>query len=325
MEFRTKIEMGSAIPMIGYDTPVFFIGSCFAGEIGRQFLYGKMDVLINPFGVLYNSLSTGQALELIIENRVFNEEDLYHYNDKYLSFYHDTSFSSRDRVKSLGKINNSISNAYRFLSGASFLFITFGTAWVYRWKENNEIVANCHKIPSAMFSRHLLKIHDIVTIWQNLIARLRNFNRDINIIFTVSPVRHLKDTAHGNQLSKSILLLAIEELLSADTELSYFPSYEIVLDELRDYRFFKKDMVHPSETAVEYIWQIFRQSYFNSDAINIYDRVAKITEAIRHVITDDDSESISKFSRSMLDRIKKIRNDYPHINLHEEEEYFNAL
>jgi len=325
MEFITKIKTDSAKQKIGYDTPVMFVGSCFSGEIGRQFSYGKMDVLINPFGVLYNPLSTARALEVIMENRAFSKEDLYCYDNKYLSFYHDTSFSSRDNTKGLIKINRSISEARSFLSGASFLFVTFGTAWVYRWKENNEVVANCHKIPAARFSRHLLKTKDIVTSWQKLVSELKNFNKRLNIVFTVSPVRHLKDGAHGNQLSKSILTLAIDELTSANIELSYFPSYELMLDELRDYRFYKKDMVHPSDTAIEYIWERFRETYFTSDAVSIYDRVAKITEAMRHKITDDNTESIQKFRNSMLDKIKKISNDYPFVNLGEEENYFNNI
>ncbi|HCC70811.1 MAG TPA: GSCFA domain protein [Bacteroidales bacterium] len=325
MELRTKIEADPARQGIDYDTPVLFTGSCFAGEIGRQFIYGKMDVLINPFGVLYNPYSTARALEIIMEGRLFEKDDLYYHNNKYLSFLHDTSFSSGTSQESIDRINSSVSQAHSFLSGASFLFITFGTAWVYRWKDNNEIVANCHKIPAAKFTRQLLDVEDIFDTWSKILSKLKKFNPSLKIVFTVSPVRHLKDGAHGNQLSKSILIIAINKLLSSDKSLSYFPSYEIVLDELRDYRFYSKDMVHPSETAIEYIWEIFREVYFKPGTNIIYEKIAKITEATRHRISGNDPYTLAAFRNSMLQKIEKIKNDYPFVDMGAEEKYFNRL
>jgi uncharacterized protein (UPF0332 family) len=323
MEFRTKIERLPSKEKIGYSSPVMFIGSCFADDIGRQFLNGKMNVLINPFGVLYNPMSAARALELIMEGTQFRKEDLNFFDNRYLSFYHDTSFSSSNYEISLEKINNSISEAHNFLRSATNLFVTFGTAWVYRWKDNSEVVANCHKIPAARFTRHLLKTEDIVRRWIKIVSDLNVYNSNLNIVLTVSPVRHLKDGAHGNQVSKSTLIVAIEELISANKNLSYFPSYEI--DELRDYRFYDKDMVHPSDTAIDYIWQGFKETYFTSDTSAIYDRVSKITEATRHIVISSEKEDIIKFRNSMLERIKKIKDEYPFINLDEEENYFNNL
>ena len=325
MEFRTKIEKIKAKEKINYSSPVLFIGSCFANDVGRQFLNGKMQALINPFGVLYNPISSAYALELIMTGKLFGEKELHFFDNKYLSFYHDTSFSSTSNEKSLKKINNSISVAHRFLKSASHLFITFGTAWIYRWKENYEIVANCHKIPAARFSRHLLRKEEIVRQWTRIISRLNDFNSNLNLVFTISPVRHLKDGAHGNQVSKSLIVMAVEELVKANDHLSYFPSYEIMLDELRDYRFYDKDMVHPSDTAIEYIWKRFMETYFTNDTSAIYDQVSKITEATRHIITSDEKEDILRFSQSMLEKIIKIRNIYPFINLDDEENYFNKL
>ncbi|MEA1886037.1 MAG: GSCFA domain-containing protein [Bacteroidota bacterium] len=325
MELRTKVKISPAKKKIAYSSPVLFIGSCFADDIGRQFQKGKLEVLINPFGVLYNPLSAGRALQLVMEGKSFCKEDLFYYDHKYLSFYHDTGFSSRNYEKSLEKINNSLSEARTFLKSAAYLFITFGTAWVYRWKENNEVVANCHKIPAKRFSRHLLKSEDIVNRWTQLISGLNEFNSNLNIVFTTSPVRHLKDGAHGNQVSKSTLLVAIEELISGGEHLSYFPSYEIVLDELRDYRFYNKDMVHPSDTAIEYIWERFTDAYFNNETSFVYDSVSKITEATRHIISSDEKDDIMRFRDSMLAQIEKLKNKYPFVNLDEEEDYFNNL
>ncbi len=325
MKFRTEIEIKPSRGKIDYNSPVMFAGSCFAEDIGKQLSYGKMKVLTNPFGVLYNPLSTSRSLELIMEGKAFTKKDLYRYEDKYLSFSHDTSFSSRDINDSLNKINHSIMSAHNFLSAASFLFITFGTAWVYKWKDDNSVVANCHKIPSSRFTRQLLKQEDITTRWLDVVERLKNFNNELTVVFTLSPVRHLKDGAHGNQLSKSTLMTSINDLITVNSQLSYFPSYEIIMDELRDYRFYKKDMVHPSETAVEYIWKKFRECYFTGDADNIYNRIVKITEATRHIISGSDSHDNSKFSESMLDKIDNLINDYPNIDLTGEKKYFKNL
>ena len=325
MKLRTQTEISQAEFSIGYDTPVMFLGSCFAGEIGRQFSRGKMNVMVNPFGVLYNPYSTARALETIMEGKEFREEDLFYFNNRYLSFRHDTGFSSVDSSVSLSRINHSISSSESFLKRASVIFITFGTAWVYRFNENNEIVANCHKIPASKFTRQLLEIDDIVDYWERLLRKLKKYNPGLKIVFTVSPVRHLKDGAHGNQVSKSILLLAIERLREGDTDLSYFPSYEIVLDDLRDYRYYKKDMIHPSETAIEYIWEIFKKVYFKPETISIYKRLIKITESVGHRITGDDIQSVKDFSSTMLSKINELKNDFPLIDLGQEEDYFRKM
>jgi len=325
MEFRTKIDISPSKAGINYESPVMLIGSCFANEIGRHFENGKLKSLVNPFGVLYNPLSTGRAIDLIMEGKVFSKDDLFFYDRKYLSFYHDTGFSSEDAGYSLKKINSSLSEARRLLSGAGFLFITFGTARIFKLNENNMPVANCHKIPAARFSRHLLETGDIAEYWDNIIQKLQQFNKDLNIVFTVSPVRHLKDGAHGNQVSKSILITAIDKLISRNSELSYFPSYEIMLDELRDYRFYKKDMIHPSDVAVEYIWDRLRESYFRPGTEQIYQRVLKISEAARHIVLGNDPGELTRFKEAMLTRIQKLKNDYPIIDLTEEEKYFRGL
>lgn len=325
MKLRTEIDIKPANVKVGYDSKVFFIGSCFAEDIGKKFSDGKMKVLVNPFGVLYNPLSVAASLELIMEGREFTGDDLYYFNNKYLSFYHDTSFSSRNRDKSLEEINRSIKAAHGFMAEASFLFITFGTARVYRWKEDKRVVANCHKIPADRFTRQLLEPGDIVSRWLGILEKLQDYNSGLNIVFTVSPVRHLKDGAHGNQLSKSTLILAINSLLSLRNQLSYFPSYEILLDDLRDYRFYKQDMAHPSETAVAYIWDKFKDCYFTPATRVLYDRLVKITEATRHIITGDDRHDNARFAKSMLLRIEEVIKEYPNIDLSGEESYFKSL
>ncbi len=325
MEFRTKIEIPGVPGMITYDSNVIFIGSCFANEMGKNFHLGKMNALVNPLGVLYNPGSTAHALELMMSNVVYTKDDIYFHDNKYLSFDHDTSFSSVSREECLNRINSSLTGARSFLRNASFLFVTFGTARVFRWKKDNRLVANCHKIPASDFTRHLLDAEDITAEWRDLIERLRLFNKELKIIFTISPVRHLKDGAYGNQVSKSVLFTAIDHLLADDNKLSYFPSYEIMIDELRDYRFYKKDMIHPSDVAVEYIWEKLRESYFSQDTENIYRRIIKISEARCHVIGGNDPDALARFKESMLTRINRLKDDYPFIDLGEEEDYFENL
>ncbi len=325
MEFRTKIEIPRVPGMIDYDSNVMLIGSCFANEMGEKFHLGKMNALVNPFGVLYNPGSSAHALELMISDRTYTDEDIHFYDNKYLSFDHDTSFSSVSREECLDRINSSLTGARSFLRRASLLFVTFGTARVFRWKNDNRLVANCHKIPASDFTRHLLDAEDITAEWEDLIERLKFFNKELKIIFTLSPVRHLKDGAYGNQVSKSVLFTAIDQLLSNDSTLSYFPSYEIMIDELRDYRFYKKDMTHPSDIAVEYIWERLKESYFDGNTEEVYRRIIKISDARRHRIAGNDPGALARFKDSMLTRINNLKDEYPFIDLAEEEEYFNNL
>ncbi len=325
MEFRTKIETVPSINEIGYDTPVIFMGSCFAGEIGRQFAPGKMRAMANPFGVLYNPSSVAGALDIIMNKRLFGKEDLYYYNNRYISFFHDTGFSSPDPEEVLDRINSAVSRSESFLAKASYLFVTFGTAWIYKWKENGQIVSNCHKIPDERFSRQILSVEEIVTGWDILIEKLKTYNNNLKIVFTVSPVRHLKDGAHENQLSKSTLLLSIDELITRHNGPGYFPSYEIVMDELRDYRFYKNDMVHPSGMAVDYIWEKFRKTYFSSGTEMIYDKVEKITRAMKHKITGNNKQEIRKFKETMLSKINALNRQYPLVDLEEEKSYFSGI
>lgn len=325
MEFRTKTEIPVLPGLIDYDSHLMLTGSCFANEIGKHFLLGKMDAMVNPSGILYNPASTAHAIELMISDRAYTLDDIHFHDNRYLSFDHDTGFSSVSRDECLDRVNSSLTKARSFLRKTSVLFVTFGTARVFRWKKDNRLVANCHKIPASDFSRHLLKAGDITVMWEGLIDRLRLFNKDIKIIFTISPVRHLKDGAHGNQVSKSVLFAAIDQLLANDKRLAYFPSYEIMIDELRDYRFYKKDMIHPSDIAVEYIWERLRESCFSPGTEEIYKRLVKISEARRHIIAGDDPVALVRFKESMLTRISSLKNDYPFIDLGEEEEYFKNL
>lgn len=325
MRFRTEISPEKSALRIGYNTPLFFTGSCFSEEIGSYLKRGKFDILINPFGVLYNPASVADSLKRIIGGTKFTKKDLTEYRGRFLSFSHDTSFSCDSPDKVLESINSQLEVAGTKLKNSCFLFVTFGTARVYRLKSSGRIVSNCHKIPAQEFDREVLGLDDIVSLWKDLIDRLRKFNSKLNIVFTVSPVRHWKDGAHGNQVSKSILFLAIDRLISEDSKLKYFPSYELMTDDLRDYRFYKDDLLHPSSAAVEYIWDYFKATYFDEDVLKLYGEIEKVMAGTDHRFSGNNRDEAEAFKKNMLGRISQINKLYPNINLDPEQEYFRNL
>lgn len=325
MELRTTFSIDPSPSKISYSTPVMFIGSCFATAIGSHLREGRMPVMINPAGTVYNPFSAGNTLDAIISSPRCERDGLYRHGTRWISFDHYTDFSSDDPRKLIEKISAMEEEARVFLSGAGFLFVTFGTARVYRWKESGRIVSNCHKIPSSFFSHELLTPDEIVSFWSGLLDRLREFNPELKVVFTISPVRHWKDGAHGNQISKSVLFLAVEKLLSHSSSPGYFPAYELVMDDLRDYRFYASDMLHLSETAVDYIRAAFDKCYFDRTAMELWNEVSGISKAVEHRILTGDTNEIRKFAEGMLARIERIRKKHKSLSLDSEADYFRTI
>jgi hypothetical protein len=322
MNLRTTFTIDPSENKIGYNTPVMFIGSCFASEMGAKMSEGMMKVNINPSGVVYNPVSAGNAIDIILENKTFTENDLYIYKGINLSFSHYTDFSSEDQLQTLEKINSTTVDANLFLRKARFLFITFGTSRVYRLKESNKIVSNCHKLPASLFSEEILTVEEIVILWEGILQKLNLFNKDLSVIFTVSPVRHWKDGAHGNQISKSILFLAIERLLGNRNVEGYFPAYELLMDDLRDYRYYAEDMIHPSSTAVDYIWIAFATCYFNSGTFVLWKELQGITKAMNHRLLTDSLSGKREFANGMLKKINELQKKNPVIDFTAAKNYF---
>jgi len=325
MELRTIVKADPSSCKIGYDTGVMLIGSCFATAIGMKMGEGKLPVMINPSGTLFNPVSVSDTLDIITGKKYFGIEDLHNHDGVWLSFSHNTEFSSEDPEKVVQRINRMTEEANGFLKSAKFLFITFGTARVYRWKETGLIVSNCHKMPSACFTPELLTVEDIVTVWKRQLDNLHIRYPDLKVVFTISPVRHWKDGAHGNQISKSTLFLAVEELLRHPASLGYFPAYEIVMDDLRDYRYYGADMVHLSETASDYIWNVFSESYLDSGVMGVWKEVVKITKALQHRLKKDAPGSTVKFAERILQQIEFVASKVPEVDLERERTYFNGL
>jgi hypothetical protein len=316
MQFRTEITPEKSPFRISHQTPVMFIGSCFTEHIGSFLASHLFPVSVNPFGVVYNPLSIVRNIEILINKELHGEGDLGHHNGLWYSFNHHSSFSGENKSDTLTGINAAIEESSTFLQNASYLFISLGTSWVYRYRKSGRVVCNCHKIPAAEFERFQLQPEEIGTAFLELTAKLKHFNPKLKFIFTVSPVRHWKDGAHGNQLSKASLLLGIDKmvtLLSPDAE--YFPAYELLLDDLRDYRFYANDLLHPGEQGIAYIREKFTETYFDKETLALMAEIQKLKEASRHRVMNPGTESHLKFQEKMLAKISQLERAHPFLNL----------
>ena len=325
MELRTTFTVEPSPQKITYTDPVMFIGSCFATSMGNQLELGRMPVMINPAGTVYNPVSVCNTINTIARGGKYDHADLFKYEDTWISFDHYTDFSSSVPEVILDKINSKSAEALKFLASAKFLFITFGTARVFRWSESGKIVSNCHKIPSARFTHELLSPDFIASLWIEQLDKLNSLFPDLNVVFTISPVRHWRDGAHGNQVSKSVLFLAVEKLLEHPSKPTYFPAYEIVMDDLRDYRFYNDDMLHVSDVAIDYIWEAFSNCYLDKTTAGLWNEVVKISKAVSHRIQTGNKDQVRKFAENILARIDLITEKKPFIKLDKEREYFLGL
>lgn len=322
-KFQTIVDVPEFVWKTGYKKRNLFMGSCFTENVGNLMAALKYPSDINPFGILYNPQSVANGLEILLENKHFVEEDLIQHNDLWHSFYHHGKFSSTNKNDCLQKINKRIKTSADFLGKTDFLFITFGTAWIYRHKKSGEVVANCHKIPANEFIRERLSVTEIVEKYTDLLNRIWQVNPKIKIVFTVSPIRHWKDGAIENQRSKATLLLAINKLV-ANENCAYFPSYEIVMDELRDYRFYAEDMLHLSDVAVKHIWGIFQKSIIDTESHAIAKQVQKICKAVSHRALSKNSGEYLKFLKKMLKICREFEAKNSYLNLKLEKDYFKT-
>lgn len=318
MEFRTEIPAPHSEWSIENNSKIMFMGSCFADNIGQKLEELKMQTLINPFGVMYNPISLEKAITRIVDNKTCTDEDLVQIRDLWASFNFHSCFSGLDKGQVMWSINNATERAHEFLKQTDYLVLTLGTAWVYVLQSTDEVVANCHKVPDKHFYRDRLSVDKITNALKNIGAQVRKINPDIKIIYTVSPIRHWKDGAHQNQLSKSSLLLAIDNLIYDDVQTEYFPAYEFQMDDLRDYRFYKKNLLHPNGEAVEYIWSKFRDCYFSDNAQEVIQHISDFIKAAHHRPFNRMSESHQKFLRIQLLELKNFQKKYSHFDLNEE-------
>ncbi len=300
------------------------LGSCFAENMGNILQRLKFDISLNPFGIIYHPLPAAQNAERMITGKPYCADELRLHGELWHGFDHHGRFSHPDINVCLQRMNDELSRAHKRLMRADLLFVTFGTARAYRLKSDGRIVANCHKYPASDFEHFRSDADEICRIWTKCILNLREFNPDVKIIFTVSPIRHLSDGAHENQLSKSVLLTAVDRLIGETTGTGYFPAYEIMLDDLRDYRFYDEDMTHPNRTAVNYIWQRFTETYMTDNTRKLMKETEDIVKASEHRPIHRTS-ACRTFAAKYLEKIARLQPAIPQADFTKEIELFERM
>ena len=305
MKFRTEVHIENAEKKILLTDRIFSVGSCFAAEMSELLKNGQMQTLCNPFGTIFNPFSLNVALKNLHDCKIYKEEDLIVYNEDYISLNHHSSFNSNYAHKTLEKINQNIELGNQFLQKTNWVLITFGTSFIYEFLPKNQLVANCHKIPQKFFNKRFLTDEELKNSITETIENLKDIcENDVQILFTVSPVRHTKDGMVENQLSKSKLICALHEILPNFENCHYLPIYEIVNDDLRDYRFYKEDLIHPNNQAIQYIWEQFGNAYFSDEVKNFINENYKIKASIEHRPNDDNSPKHKEFLEKLQEKIK---------------------
>ena len=319
MDFRTIIQIPRSDISVTHSSRILLLGSCFSAHMGHQLLQHKFRVDMNPFGILYNPFSISRAISRLLKAVPFSETDLVCHNELYHSLMHHGEFSDANMQKCLQKIGDRFEHAAGELHRITHYFITFGTARAYRWRESGEIVGNCHQIPADRFIQVRLSVEEIVEEWSAVIASVKKENPHARFLFTVSPVRHWKDGAHENQLNKSILHLAIDALQqNFPDEVRYFPAYELLVDELRDYRFYGNDMMHPSSQATTYIWERFSETFFPEETKRINAEWIQIRSGLDHRSLHPESASFAAFKAALFHKLELFAARYPEISCEEE-------
>lgn len=307
MKLQTSIPLDVAENQLNYQSQLLILGSCFAENIGEKLNYFKFQSVRNPFGILFHPLAIEKLLSKSIQKESFTEEDIFFLNEQWHCFDAHSDLSDPSKEKLLRKLNTALDQTYQQIAKATHIFITLGTSWVYRKTETDTVVANCHKVVQKEFSKELLSVAQITESLDSSIEAIRTINQITQVVFTVSPVRHLKDGFIENQRSKSHLISAIHQIKGA----SYFPSYEIMMDELRDYRFYKTDMVHPSQLAIDYIWEKFKEVWISPQSYPMMEKVDTIQKGLLHRPFNASSEKHQLFLKSLGEKITYLQKEYP--------------
>lgn len=333
MDFHLEFTPKPFTQKINHQQSLFLIGSCFTENIGTKLKQHKFSVLENPNGILFNPASIAKSAVSYIQNKTYTEADLFYQNESWNSWEHHSRFSHPDKQTCLQMINQSQQQAHQFLKKAQWILITVGSAFVYELVDgvtplsingNDKMVANCHKVPTDKFNKILLSIDAVKELLNQMLQQLFAFNSSINVIFTISPVRHLRDGFVENNRSKSTLVQAIHQLADADERLLYFPAYELVVDDLRDYRFYAEDMVHPNYAATNYVWEKFVAACIDESSQQLMKEINVINAAINHKPFNPASAAHKKFLQSHFEKLLKLKVQAPYIDFTMEEKYFST-
>ena len=322
MEFFLPFKIQDYPFTISYEDKILFIGSCFSEEIGNKLKELKLDILQNPNGILYDPLSISDSLFSYIENKPFDEKNLFELNGLWHSWKNHSSFSGINKKDVLSRINQSQNEAHSFLKSAKFLIITLGTSFSYRLKNSKDNAANCHKAPSDIFEKILIPTDEIISEMLSVLTAIEKLNPGLKIIFTVSPVKHIRDGVVENNRSKARLIDAVHSICELKENIFYFPSYELVNDVLRDYRFYKSDLVHPNEMAINFVFEKFCEVYLDDSSKKTIIELKKILSAVNHKPFLKNSEKHKKFVEAQLKNIQQLENRYPQMDFSREKKYF---
>lgn len=327
MQFTTRTALPTGEMAISHKSNIIIVGSCFAGNIGCRLQERKFNVESNPFGVQYNPLSIASVLKRCAGGEMFGNSspELFEHNGQWHSIMHHSDFSRGSKEELTANINSALLRTHERAKVCDIIIITFGTAYVYTRKSDGIVAGNCHKLPAREFGRRLLDIDEIADEMSEVIRIYRELNKDVRFLFTVSPIRHLRDGAHDNQKSKATLLLAIDRIMARHSGCHYFPAYEIVLDELRDYRFYADDMVHPSSMAIEYIWECFCECYLGDADKRLNARIEEIAKGLAHRPFDAGSEGHRTFLGVLLRKMEELEREHPYLNFEKEKRQCSIL
>ena len=315
MEFRTTVKTGENRGWLHHSDNVVLLGSCFSDNIGAKMHGALFQATVNPMGTLYNPMSIARGVQRLIENRPVAGQELFMQSGVWNSFDFHSRHSMPDKQVTIDRMNGRIEQGHQALKQARMLTITLGTAIVYRLKSTGEVVANCHKVPQHEFERKMATVSEMVKELDEMVARLHQFNPELKIIFTVSPIRHIADGLDVNSLSKASLRVAIHETIARHSDYcDYFPAYEIMMDDLRDYRFYASDMVHPSDVAVEYIWQAFQATYLDDHSALAVARCERVNKRLQHRPMSANRETVDRFNTDTAIVIRNLIKEYPYLS-----------
>lgn len=314
MNLHTKIPLeNKSNNLIDYNTNILLLGSCFVENIGNKLNYFKFKNLQNPFGILFQPLAIESLVTNAINEKEYTENDIFLHNEQWHCYEAHSKLSNVSKEELLSHLNEQIKSTKQQIYKSTHIIITLGTAWVYRHIETDCIVANCHKVPQKKFLKELLSVDEILGSLQSIIELIKSVNKKATIIFTVSPVRHLKDGFIENTQSKAHLIAAIHQVVEPRHNLHYFPSFEIMVDELRDYRFYAEDMIHPNQTAINYIWEKFQSVWISKNASITMEEVEVVQKGLQHKPFNPNSEAHQQFLSNLILKQKQLQEQYPHM------------
>lgn len=303
--FRTEIKSTLKENSIDHKSSILLIGSCFSENIGKKLNYFGFDAITNPYGILFNPIAIQNSIEECLSKKKYTKKDLFFFNEQYHNYNFHSVFSDTNPDLLLEKINATIEQTHFKLKKATHIIITLGSAFAYRLLETDAIVANCHKVPQKKFSKKILSVQEISTSLKKIISSIKNNNKNAKILFTISPIRHLKDGIAENSRSKANLIAATYDAL--ENNCFYFPSFEIMNDDLRDYRFYESDMIHPNQTAIDYIWTIFKNEWLADKTSQIMKEVETIRRGKQHRAFNPNSEKHKKFLSILKSKEENLR------------------